>query len=98
MIKWESFISNVVLFKKINGYLTLFWILMIPISIVTGWISSVAFIAAISIYALVTGHLSTWQAARVEVNQEEVAEKKDDDFEDRIEKKVDEVQSVISCD
>jgi hypothetical protein len=43
---------------------------MIPVSIVTGWISSVAYVATLSIWALVSGHWSAWQAARVEVNQQ----------------------------
>lgn len=85
--------ENTVLFRKINGWLTVIWIAMIPISIVTGWIGSVPFIAAISIYALVTGHLSTWQSGRVEVEQEENEAKKDDDFERRIEKKIDEIKA-----
>lgn len=44
---------------------------MIPVSVVTGWISSVEYVSALSIYALVGAHLSTWQASRVEVRQEE---------------------------
>lgn len=44
---------------------------MIPISVVTGWVSSVEYVSALSIYALVTGHLSTWQSARVEEKQNE---------------------------
>lgn len=44
---------------------------MIPVSVVAGWVSLVEYVSALSIYALVTGHLSTWQAARVEVRQEE---------------------------
>jgi hypothetical protein len=69
--RYRSIDFSPVLFKRINGWLTIIWILMIPISIATGWISSVPFISAISIYALITGHLSTWQASRVEVKQDE---------------------------
>ena len=50
---------------KGNGYLTIFWLCMIPISIVTGWITSVTYVAALSLWALVSGHWSAWQAARV---------------------------------
>ncbi|HEY3486392.1 MAG TPA: hypothetical protein VGK49_13465 [Ilumatobacteraceae bacterium] len=53
-----------------NGWLTVFWILMIPVSILTGWIQSVAYISALSLWALVSGHWSAWQAARVEVEQQ----------------------------
>lgn len=43
---------------------------MIPVSLITGWISSVAYVAALSLWALVSGHWSAWQAARVEVTQQ----------------------------
>jgi hypothetical protein len=58
-------------FRKFNGWMTVFWIVMIPISIVTKWVETVEYVAALSIYALVTGHLFTWQAARVEERQEQ---------------------------
>jgi len=46
---------------------------MIPVSIATGWINSVAYVASLSLWALVSGHWSAWQAARVEVKQDEEA-------------------------
>jgi hypothetical protein len=50
--------------------LTIFWIgATIPIAI---WGSdSIPLIVALSVYAIVTGHWSSWQAARVEVKQDE---------------------------
>ena len=39
-------------------------------SIATRWVDSVTYVSALSLWALVTGHWSTWQAARVEVKQE----------------------------
>jgi hypothetical protein len=27
--------------RRVNGWFTVFWILMIPVSLITGWISSV---------------------------------------------------------
>jgi hypothetical protein len=63
--------------RRINGWLTIFWILMIPVSIVTGWIASVTYVAALSLWALVSGHWSAWQAARVEVRQDEDANVQD---------------------
>jgi hypothetical protein len=62
--------------RRVNGWLTIFWIVMIPASILTGWISSVAYVAALSLWALVSGHWSAWQAARVEVEQAKEAEKR----------------------
>lgn len=62
--------------RRVNGFLALFWVAMIPVSILTGWISSVTYVAALSIWALVAGHWSTWQAALVAVTQEaEAAER-----------------------
>ncbi len=71
---WTSVQGDPVFMRKVNGWLTIFWIVMIPISIVTGWISSVTYVAALSLWALVSGHWSAWQAARVEVNQQQEAE------------------------
>jgi hypothetical protein len=63
--------------RRVNGWLTIFWILMIPLSIITGWISSVTYVAALSLWALVSGHWSAWQAARVEVEQAREAEERE---------------------
>ena len=60
--------------RRLNGWLTLFWIAMIPISLVTGWVRSVTYVSALSLWALVSGHWSTWQAAQVEVTQQEQIE------------------------
>jgi hypothetical protein len=59
--------------RAMNGWLTIFWIVMIPISIATGWVESVVYVSALSLWALVSGHWAAWQAARVEVRQEEEA-------------------------
>jgi len=70
---WASVQGDPVFMCRVNGWLTLFWIVMIPISIATGWINSVAYVASLSLWALVSGHWSAWQAARVEVKQDEEA-------------------------
>ena len=62
--------------RQVNGWLTIFWLIMIPVSIVTHWISSVTYVAALSLWALVSGHWSAWQAARVEVNQQKESEER----------------------
>jgi hypothetical protein len=43
----------------------------VPVLLVPGWKQSVALLVFISIYANVAGHFSSWQAARVEVKQDE---------------------------
>jgi hypothetical protein len=70
---WASVQGDPVFMRRINGWLTIFWVLMIPISMMMGWLNSVVYVSALSLWALVSGHWSAWQAARVEVNQEQAA-------------------------
>src|SRR4051794_11356984 len=75
---WASVQGDPSFMRKVNGYLTIFWLLMIPVSIATKWIHSVAYISALSLWALVSGHWSAWQAARVEVAQQQEAQQRED--------------------
>lgn len=59
--------------RRVNGWFTVFWIVMIPISATLGWLSSVTYVSALSLWALVSGHWSAWQAARVEVAQQDAS-------------------------
>ena len=70
---WASIQGDPVFMRRVNGWLTILWIVMIPISIVTHWVTSVVYVSALSLWALVSGHWSAWQAARVEVAQQEEA-------------------------
>lgn len=74
---WASVQGDPVFMRRINGWLTIFWIVMIPVSLVTGWVSSVVYVSALSLWALVSGHWSAWQAARVEVAQQEEAQRRE---------------------
>jgi hypothetical protein len=74
---WASVQGDPVFMRRVNGWLTILWLVMIPVSIVTHWISSVTYVAALSLWALVSGHWSAWQAARVEVNQAREAQRKE---------------------
>jgi hypothetical protein len=56
--------------RRINGAFTVFWVFMVPISYFAGWLDSVIYVSALSLWALVSGHWSAWQAARVETRQE----------------------------
>lgn len=82
MIKtlWAMVQGDPVFMRRVNGWLTIFWLAMIPVSLITHWISSVAYVAALSLWALVSGHWSAWQAARVEVKQaqEQAAREQED--------------------
>jgi uncharacterized membrane protein len=86
---WPSIQVDPVFMRRVNGWLTLFWVAMIPISYDLGWLKSVAFVSALSLWALVAGHWSSWQAARVEVAQQREARKqRDDPLEDKVVEKI----------
>lgn len=70
---WAMVQGDPVFMRRINGWLAVFWIVMIPISVAMHWLDKVQYVSALSIWALVSGHWSAWQAARVEVNQQEQA-------------------------
>lgn len=56
--------------RAFHGWATVVWLLLsLPLAIRYG--SSVIFVTFLSLYAVVTGHWSAWQAARVEVRQDE---------------------------
>jgi hypothetical protein len=67
---WASVQGDPKFMRKVNGWLTIFWVIMIPVSFFMHWLSSVTYVSALSLWALVSGHWSAWQAARVEVKQE----------------------------
>ena len=75
--------------RKVNGWLTMFWLAMIPVSLVTGWVKSVVYVSALSLWALVSGHWSAWQAARVEVAQKKELEHQEaEPVEERVVEKI----------
>lgn len=56
--------------RGFHGWATLVWfVASFPLAWYYG--SSVVFVTFLSLYAIVTGHWSSWQAARVETKQEE---------------------------
>jgi len=81
--------------RRVNGWLTMFWIAMIPVSYELGWLKSVVYVSALSLWALVSGHWSAWQAARVEVAQAREKEKRErDPVEEKVVKKIVEKTTV----
>ncbi len=86
---WASVQGDPVFMRRVNGWFTIFWIVMIPVSVFTGWVNSVTYVSALSLWALVTGHWSTWQAARVEVTQQhEADERAQNPVEDKVVDKI----------
>jgi len=71
---------------------------MIPVSLETGWVKSVVYVSALSLWALVSGHWSAWQAARFEVNQDLEAKKRSDEdvAQDVVDKIVDDTDVSAS--
>ena len=78
MIKslWAMVQGDPVFMRRVNGWLTVIWfVAAVPICVFLA--NSVPFLVFVSVYAVVTGHLSAWQAARVEVVQNEDANVED---------------------
>jgi len=86
---WASVQGDPIFMRRLNGWLTLFWVAMIPVSYELGWLKSVVYVSALSLWALVAGHWSTWQAARVEVTQQKEMEKLEESpIEQRVVEKI----------
>ena len=50
-----------------------------------GWLDSVVYVSALSLWALVSGHWAAWQAARVEVaQQEQLDQEQEEPVEERV--------------
>jgi hypothetical protein len=75
---WASIQGDPVFMRRVNGWLTVFWLVMIPTSYSMHWLNSVTYVSALSLWALVAGHWSSWQAARVEVVQAQEAQRQRD--------------------
>ncbi|HPR09940.1 MAG TPA: hypothetical protein PLT04_05250 [Candidatus Saccharibacteria bacterium] len=72
---WALVQGDPTFMRSVNGWLTIFWVFMIPLAFIMHWLESVTFVSALSLWALVSGHWSAWQAARVEVKQEQDSKK-----------------------
>lgn len=70
--------TNAKFLRKLNAYLTLFWLLNFPPVIILYVIFPsekfqafcLLYLALVSIWANVAGHASAWQGARTEVKQD----------------------------
>ena len=54
---WASVQGDPVFMRRVNGWLTLLWLAMIPVSLATGWVNSVAYVSALSLWASRIGPL-----------------------------------------
>ena len=90
---WASVQSDPAFMRRFNGWATVIWFaLAIPICIFLK--DSVPVLVFISVYANVVGHLSSWQASRVEELQqkaEQEQESKEEAHDEKLIKKIDEI-------
>ena len=50
---WASVQGDPVFMRRVNGWLALFWIAMIPVSLETGWVKSVVYVSVTGPHSLV---------------------------------------------
>ncbi len=74
MGRFQALFGRPELLRSFHGWMTLGWGLLIPITVFTGLKASIIWIALMSVWANFVGHFSSWQAARVEVKQDEQVE------------------------
>lgn len=74
MGRFHALFGRPELLRAFHGWMTLAWGLLIPITVFTGLKGSIIWIALMSVWANFVGHFSSWQAARVEVKQDEQVE------------------------
>ncbi len=72
---WASIQGDPRLMRRLHGWLTIIWFAA-SFPIMYFWSENIKFLVFVSVYAVVTGHWSSWQAARVEEKQDEQAEGK----------------------
>lgn len=48
--------------RRANLAFTIGWLAVIPVALEAGWLRSVVFVSAISLYANVASHLAAWRA------------------------------------
>lgn len=71
--KLATKLADPIFIRRVNGYLTLFWIAwFIPAIAVNGFRNSVFLVAVYSIWANIISHYTAWLTARVEVRAERV--------------------------
>lgn len=70
-VRIRQWVQDPLIMRHVNGWSAIFWLAMVPVSWFLGWFSLVEYVSALSVYAIVVGHWSGWQSARVEVKQDE---------------------------
>lgn len=66
---------------RLHASMTCFWILLVPVAHITGWVNSPAFISDLSLIALILSSGAWWAAAKVakaQADDADVQEVKDE--------------------
>ena len=61
---WASVQGDPTFMRRLNGWLTIFWVAMIPVSYALGWLKSVVYVSALSLWALVAAFTGGWYFRR----------------------------------
>lgn len=101
MSKIREVLEDATAQKKIHLTLAIFWAVNLPVVCAIYFLlpdvwkaASILYLAIVSIYANFVGEISSWQAAKVEVRQEEIETARQDELVEQTEeivKKVDDV-------
>ena len=65
----RAYLTSPEFMRRLHGLATFFWVGM-AVPSVLWWKESVPYLVGLSVYAVVTGHWSSWQASRAEVSIE----------------------------
>lgn len=68
---WASIQGNPKTMLRIHGFLAVFWFAAAFPILLTDLKKSIEVLTFLSVYAIVSGHWSSYQASRVEVKQDE---------------------------
>lgn len=91
---WSSVQGDPIFMRRFNGWSTIVFIALVPVSAVLNLVASTAFVSYLSLVALILGSLSAWQASRVEVEQRAVEKRqkqREAERDEELIRKVDEV-------
>jgi hypothetical protein len=69
-----AWISDPSVLRALNGWLTIFFVVLIAPAFIFDWVADVRFVSILSLWALVASHWAGWQASRVEVKMDEAAD------------------------
>jgi len=70
---WAAIEGDPQSMQKLHGWATILWFIA-AFPIMWFWSDSVPLVVFLSVYAIVTGHWSSYQASRVEVKQDQEGE------------------------